>query len=395
MTGPLEHYPVDPASVDEAGQELNAAANPLFDITYEAATGTRRAGEHVNGDLLALLVPMHRDLILKGSSLRTASAFAGGIVRAWAVAITVFNAEVDALNEEYAQARATGFGVAGPDLHVGMSSQERDSAIERHDDRVQEAGDALLAELQRRRTELLEQLRETGDDLASRLERGPQDEDWVAFEQLGVLPHAFRDHLPDPGPRPEVPEEDAWYETAFKTLVFDWDQFGEGGSFWGGAIEIAGIIPVGKILKGGKLIDAAADGASGTRRIDNVQDARDAQRAYDQARAAERAAADAQRDLLRKFDGGARPSASDLSRYAEDQGWTRTGRPNGPPTYVDENGIERLTIKKASENPHAGEWSRRDRVEMRDASGQRIGADGEPVTKKSEGNHTPIEWDLD
>lgn len=77
-----------------------------------------------------------------------------------------------------------------------------------------------------------------------------------------------------------MPDEDAWYETAFKTLVFDWDQFGEGGSFWGGAIEIAGIIPVGKILKGGKLIDAAADGASGSRRVDNVQDARAAQRAY-------------------------------------------------------------------------------------------------------------------
>lgn len=51
----------------------------------------------------------------------------------------------------------------------------------------------------------------------------------------------------------------------------------------------------------------------------------------------------------------------------------------------------RVSVKKGSartvgsENPH---------VELRDATGQRILAYGNSVTRRSAGNHTPIIWDL-
>ncbi|MBC6447148.1 putative T7SS-secreted protein [Actinokineospora xionganensis] len=90
------------------------------------------------------------------------------------------------------------------------------------------------------------------------------------------------------------------------------------------------------------------------------------------------------------FDGGAKPKASELDEWAQAQGWTKTQTDNGPPKYVDDNGVTRLTIKEGSPrapgsaNPH---------IEIRDENGQRTDANGNPVTRKSPGNHTPIEWD--
>jgi hypothetical protein len=60
--------------------------------------------------------------------------------------------------------------------------------------------------------------------------------------------------------------------------------------------------------------------------------------------------------------------------------------------YIDKNGIRRLAIKKGSsrtpgsEDPHVEVW---------DPGGRRIDASGQPVSKRSPGNHTPIDWDLD
>lgn len=92
-------------------------------------------------------------------------------------------------------------------------------------------------------------------------------------------------------------------------------------------------------------------------------------------------------DLTR--GGGAK--ASDLVGFGESQGWTRTQTENGPIKFVDENGVTRLTIKSGS--PRAP-GSAHPHVEMRNADGQRIDPDGNLVTRKSPGNHTPIDWDL-
>lgn len=92
------------------------------------------------------------------------------------------------------------------------------------------------------------------------------------------------------------------------------------------------------------------------------------------------------------FRDGGTPKASELAAYAEAQGWRKTQTPTGPPKYFDENGIERLCIKKGtsraagSETPH---------VAIRDANGQRIDPFGNPVTRRDPGNHTDIDWDLD
>ena len=95
----------------------------------------------------------------------------------------------------------------------------------------------------------------------------------------------------------------------------------------------------------------------------------------------------------RKLDelfNGRTPKASELEDYARSQGWTKTQTPDGPPKYVDENGITRMTVKEGSPRTPGSEGPH---VELRDAGGQRIDPNGTPVTKRSPGNHTPIVWD--
>jgi hypothetical protein len=95
-------------------------------------------------------------------------------------------------------------------------------------------------------------------------------------------------------------------------------------------------------------------------------------------------------DLGDYFSGGARPRASELDEWAKAQGWSRTQTDNGPPKYVDENGVTRLTIKEGSPRaPGSGQ----PHVEIRDEQGQRTDPFGNPVSRKSPGNHTPIDWD--
>jgi hypothetical protein len=85
------------------------------------------------------------------------------------------------------------------------------------------------------------------------------------------------------------------------------------------------------------------------------------------------------------------PKASEVEKWAQKQGWTRSQTENGPIKYTDNNGVVRMTIKKGSDrapgssDPH---------VEIRDPSGQRIDPYGNPVTRKSPDNHTSIDWDL-
>lgn len=87
--------------------------------------------------------------------------------------------------------------------------------------------------------------------------------------------------------------------------------------------------------------------------------------------------------------GGAK--ASQLVDFAESQGWKRVQTQSGPIKYLDEGGVERVVIKRGSprtpgsEDPH---------VAIRNAAGERVDPYGDQVSRRSPGNHTPIEWDL-
>ena len=94
---------------------------------------------------------------------------------------------------------------------------------------------------------------------------------------------------------------------------------------------------------------------------------------------------------LGQITSGGRASASQLDQFGAAQGWTRSQTATGPIKYTDANGVVRITIKQGS--PRAP-GSATPHVEIRNAAGQRVDAYGNPVTRRSPGNHTPIDWDL-
>ncbi|WP_417842366.1 hypothetical protein [Thalassospira sp.] len=95
--------------------------------------------------------------------------------------------------------------------------------------------------------------------------------------------------------------------------------------------------------------------------------------------------------LKELFDGSVPPKASALKSYAESKGWQPSQSEGGPLIYRDGNGIKRLTLKKGS--PRA-EGSSMPHVELRNADGLRIDPEGNLVSRKSLGNHTPIDYDF-
>ena len=88
-----------------------------------------------------------------------------------------------------------------------------------------------------------------------------------------------------------------------------------------------------------------------------------------------------------KIDPNGSTRASDIEADASSVGFTRTQTEGGPVKFTDENGVARVTVKSGSSrasgsaNPH---------VELKDSSGQRVNPAGNPVTRKSPENHTPI-----
>ncbi|WP_202627999.1 RHS repeat-associated core domain-containing protein, partial [Cellulomonas sp. APG4] len=87
---------------------------------------------------------------------------------------------------------------------------------------------------------------------------------------------------------------------------------------------------------------------------------------------------------------GGRATASQLDEFGAAQGWARSQTATGPVKYTDGNGVVRLTIKQGS--PRAP-GSGGPHVELRNADGARIDPFGNPVSRTSPGNHTPIVWD--
>jgi len=91
------------------------------------------------------------------------------------------------------------------------------------------------------------------------------------------------------------------------------------------------------------------------------------------------------------FKGDRTPKATDLEKYAQEQGWVRSRTENGPVKYTDDNGVTRFTIKRGSQRTPGSETPH---IEIRNTDGARIDPEGNLVTKRSPGNHTPIEMDV-
>jgi hypothetical protein len=88
-----------------------------------------------------------------------------------------------------------------------------------------------------------------------------------------------------------------------------------------------------------------------------------------------------------KIDPQGTTTASSIIKESQDVGFTASQTANGPLKMVDENGVARVTLKSGSERAPGSSASH---VELKDSNGQRVNSQGQPVTRKSPQNHTPI-----
>jgi len=86
------------------------------------------------------------------------------------------------------------------------------------------------------------------------------------------------------------------------------------------------------------------------------------------------------------FSNGRTPTDQEIENWAEANGWTRVESGTGPVKYTDEKGVPRVTIKEGSSRTPGSEGPH---VELRDETGQRVDTQGNPVSRRSQGNHTP------
>ncbi len=94
---------------------------------------------------------------------------------------------------------------------------------------------------------------------------------------------------------------------------------------------------------------------------------------------------------MRQVFAGRTAKVTEWARFADAQGWQRVQSGAGPLKFRDANGVDRLVIKRGSERTPGSE---RPDIAIRDAGGTRVDTWGNPVTRRSPGNHTPVEWDL-
>lgn len=96
--------------------------------------------------------------------------------------------------------------------------------------------------------------------------------------------------------------------------------------------------------------------------------------------------------LYSLFANGRKAKAGEVRDWAISQGWKLQKTENGPMTFVDANGVKRITIKQGSpRTPGSGT----PHVEIRNSDNFRIAPSGARVSRRSIDNHTPIEWDIE
>lgn len=85
------------------------------------------------------------------------------------------------------------------------------------------------------------------------------------------------------------------------------------------------------------------------------------------------------------------PKASEVEKWAKAQGWKKIQTAGGPMSYVDSNGVKRVTIKQGSSRTLGSEGPH---IALRNEHNDRININGARVTRNSPDNHEPIHWDI-
>lgn len=159
--------------LDEAAATSRRQVTAFRSVGASVRTLEKRAGGEVLGMLLPEIGRSARKVTDASDRLSSAALAASATMRAYATGVGRYNGVVGELNEEYAQAKGRGFGVADDaGAEDDMSASEKREA---HADAVDAADLALRQRLGRRERASRQTLDDLGDHLAANLGKSPRD----------------------------------------------------------------------------------------------------------------------------------------------------------------------------------------------------------------------------
>lgn len=187
ITVPLfNHYVTPSAELRAAADQSRAAATEFATLVGDLATRANTVSGVLEGPLLGEvndLIDVNRG---SATQLGRAALLSAGVFELFAGSIDTYNSGVDALNNRWDQAVATGFGVPGP---VCTADQTTKQAEQVHAAAVASARSELRRELVRQEALLEQTLDDDANAAAAMLDKGPDDADTTTkLMGLGLIP---------------------------------------------------------------------------------------------------------------------------------------------------------------------------------------------------------------
>jgi hypothetical protein len=186
--GLFSRYPATPDVIAAAADAMTRTAGDLEALAGDLSQTHDRASGGVSGVLAGPMRAAPGPVKRNAMQVLRATLLGAGCVRYWATGVATHDAGVDALNQEYAAAAATNFGVSSSRGKIATIENPQDAA-EAFAMALDAARAAKIAELQRRHSKLVKALDEHAAETAGMLDKGPDDEETVrSLYAVGALP---------------------------------------------------------------------------------------------------------------------------------------------------------------------------------------------------------------
>ncbi|HYJ68665.1 MAG TPA: hypothetical protein VEX15_13495 [Nocardioidaceae bacterium] len=191
---PFPYYDVAPETVEASADDISATGGTVESTANGVDAMHTTACVSVQGVLAGPMATAPEPVRANMTQVMQAALFGGGSVRLFGSAVRTFNGGVTKLNEEYATAAATDFGVASATM-TGTPA-EQSTAADKHTEAVSEALATQLAGLTRRYLELRTRLDTDATHTAGMLDRGPNEADIRSLWSSGWLSVAAVEAFP-------------------------------------------------------------------------------------------------------------------------------------------------------------------------------------------------------
>ena len=193
--GPFAPYKAPSSTVHSSADTIMTKMTGVRDVYTEAVSDYTSLMDNIEGIFATATARSTVGLMVTNSDIFNQATYASACTRLFGDRIDEFNdtkggdpRSARTLNEEYTQAATSTFGVSSPTYPLGADQDARDKLDADHDAAVsakrQHAQGLLRAEYHR-----LEQwIEDQGNDIAGKLDRGPNESDILSLWQAGALP---------------------------------------------------------------------------------------------------------------------------------------------------------------------------------------------------------------